>query len=264
MQNKCAETLDNKITSENYIDYGMENLETRIKRELNTYQSEVAKRLQELQCQGLISQADFKKIVTNAEITAKAVVEALATQEQYTEEATEIYVYSLFERYKNKIEKTIRSIEEEQKSIEIFINGQRVPIYFEDEEGKLIVPSQIEKEITIDFLDNALENPVKAVTIVVGNMIRDIRLTTEESYRGFNHKVYKIRLEEDKQRIQSIYRDFGAAISQLVNGNYPEEAKDLSKSELLEQMQNRLGNRIKRVKQKQKKLSFWSNLFKTR
>lgn len=242
----------------------MENLETRIKRELTTYQSEVAKRLQELQCQGLISQADFKKIVTNAEITAKAVVEALATQEQYTEEATEIYVYSLFERYKNKIEKTIRSIEEEKKSIEIFINGQRVPIYFEDEEGKLIVPSQIEKEITIDFLDNALENPVKAVTIVVGNMIRDIRLTTEESYRGFNHKVYKIRLEEYKQRIQSIYRDFGAAISQLVNGNYPEEAKDLSKSELLEQMQNRLGNRIKRVKQKQKKLSFWSNLFKTR
>lgn len=242
----------------------MENLETRIKRELTTYQSEVAKRLQELQCQGLISQADFKKIVTNAEITAKAVVEALATQEQYTEEATEIYVYSLFERYKNKIENTIRAIEEEQKSIEIFINGQRVPIYFEDERGKLIVPSQIEKEITLDFLGDSLENPVKAVTIIVGNMSRDIRLTTEVLHRGFNHKFNNIKMEDNKQKIRSIYQYFGEAISQLVNGNYPEEAKDLSKSELLQEMQNRLGNRIKRVKQKQKKSSFWSNFFKTR
>lgn len=238
----------------------MENLETRIRRELNTYQSEVSKRLQELQGQGLISQADVKKIVTNAEITAKAVVEALATQEQYTEEATEIYVYSLFERYKNKIEKTIRSIEEEQKSIEIFINGKRVPIYFEDESENLIVPSQIEKEITLDFLGNSLENPVKAVTIIVGNMSRNIRLTTEVLQRGFHHK-FNIKMEENQQKIRSIYQDFGAAISQLVNGNYPEEAKDLSKSELLEQMQNKLGNRIKRVKQKQKKSSFWSKIF---
>jgi|GEM_PF-3109511 len=239
----------------------MEDLATRIRGELNTYQSEVSERLQELQSQGLISQTELKKIVIDAEITGKAVVEGLATQEQYTEEATEIYVYSLFDRYKNQVEKKIRSIEEEQKSSEIFINGQRVPIYFEDEGGKLIVPSQIEKEITIIFLDNALENSVKAVTIVVGNMNRDIRLTTEESHRVFNNQVYKIRAEEDKERIQRIYQYFGAAISQLVNSNYPEDIKDLSKSKLLEEMQSRLGKRMKRVKQKPRKQSFWPKIF---
>jgi transcriptional regulator with XRE-family HTH domain len=239
----------------------MEDLATRIREELNTYQSEVAERLQELQSQGLISQTELKKIVIDAEITGKAVIEALATQEQYTEEATEMYVYSLFNRYKNQVEKKIRGIEEEQKSIEILINGQKVPIYFENEVGKLIDPSQIEKEITVNFLENALENPVKRVTIVVGDMNRDIRLTTEETHRGFNNQVHKIRAEEDKQRIQSIYQYFGAAISQLVNSNYPEDIKEISKSKLLEEMQSRLGERIKIVKQKTNKQSFWSNFF---
>ena len=239
----------------------MENLATRIRQELNTYQSEVAARLQEFYRQGLISQAELKKIVFNAEITGKAVVEALATQEQYTEEATEIYVYSLFDRYKTQIEKEIRLIEEQQKSVEVSINGQKIPIHFEDEEGKLILPSQTDKEIVIDLLKKCLDIPVTSVKITVGTMRRDIDLTLKELPSRLNNKFHEIKAEGNNQRMKSTYQHFGAAISQLVNSDYPEDAKELSKSKLLEEMYKRLGKQIKEVQEKPRNPSFWSRWF---
>lgn len=235
----------------------MENLTTKIRQELNTYQTQVAKRLEELYLQGLVSQTELKKILIDAETTGKAVVDGLASQEQYTEAATEIYVFSLFERYKSKIEKTIGAIEQQQKYSEIFIKGKRIPVYFENEGGKLMIPSQIEKEIAINFLENALDNPVKSIKIVVGNMLRELHLTMEETGGFFKSETYKIRVEEENQRIQSIYYAFGAAISQLVNSDYPEEVKNSSKSALLKEMQNRLGKAINKEQQKTKK-SFFS------
>lgn len=241
----------------------MEELATKIRRELNTYQAEVAEKLQDLQSHGLISQAEVKKIVIDAKLTAKAVVEGLASQAQYTEEATEIYVYSLFDRYKSKIDKTIRAIEEKQKSSHVLIKGQRVPVYFEDEGGKLIVPSALEKEIANNFLETALETPVSSIKIVVGNMLRDVRISTEKPQGFLGSEVYKLRAETEQQRIQAIYQEFGSAISQLVNSDYPEPVKESSKLKLLEAMQKRLENQSKKVKQKAKNnlFGFFSKFF---
>jgi len=260
----------------------MESLATKIRQELNTYQAQVAKKLEDLYAQGLISQTDRKKIIIDAEITGRAVIDGLASQEQYTEETIEIYVYSLFERYKSKLDNKIEAIEKQQKSRKISqqpsqgvqksndisqnssrifcsIDNKRVPIYFKDEVGKLISPNKIEKEIALKFLENALEIPVKRITITVGSMLRKLTLTLEQS--NFNNEADRIRIEEEKQGIQNVYHDFGEAISQLVDGDYPEEVKNKSKSKLLEQMQIRLGKNINRDIQKTERKSFWSRLF---
>ena len=50
------------------------------------------------------------------------------------------------------------------------IDGKKVPVYFENEQGQLIFPSQIEKEISLVFLENTLETPVRSIKIIVGNL----------------------------------------------------------------------------------------------
>ncbi|NES20305.1 MAG: hypothetical protein F6K41_15580 [Symploca sp. SIO3E6] len=238
----------------------MEPLEIQIKQKLISYQKQVDKKLYEFRRQGLISSTELEKIKIDVEITGQAVVEGLASQEQYTAEAVEIYVFSLLEKYKNKIEHIIRPIEEKQKSSEILIKGKKIPVYFEDEQGQLILPSQIEKEISLIFLENTLENPVKSIKIVIGNLLRKIDLIPEESQGLFNNKTYQVRAKEENQRMQNIYKHFGGAISQLVNSDYPEEVKELNKSKLLEKMQNRLVENNKREK-KATKQSFWPSFF---
>jgi len=238
----------------------MEPLETQIKQKLISYQKQVDKKLYEFRRQGLISITELEKIKIDVEITGKAVVEGLASQEQYTAEAVEIYVFSLLEKYKNKIEQIIRPIEEKQKSSEIVIKDKKVPVYFEDEQGQLILPSQIEKEISLIFLENTLETPVKSIKIVVSNLLRKIDLIPEESQGLFNNKTYQVRAKEENQRMQNIYKHFGVAISQLVNSDAPAEIKELKRSKLLEKMQNRLIENNKREK-KANKQSFLPSFF---
>ncbi len=92
----------------------MEILKERIRKELNTYQFGVARQLEELQKQGLISPKELKRISIEAQITGKAILEGLSSQGQYTEETIEIHIYQLFDRYKSKIESKIKSIELQQ------------------------------------------------------------------------------------------------------------------------------------------------------
>ena len=90
----------------------MEDLATRIRRDLNEYQAQVQSRLEKLLAEGLVSQTQLKDIVIDAKITGQSVVEALNSQPSYSEEVTEIYVYSLFDRYKNAVEKKIYALEQ--------------------------------------------------------------------------------------------------------------------------------------------------------
>ncbi|MCL1464567.1 hypothetical protein [Argonema galeatum] len=95
----------------------MQDLAARIRQDLNEYQAQVQARLENLLTQGLVSQTQLKEIVIDAKITGQSVIEALTSQANYSEEVTEIYVYSLFDRYKNAVEKKIYDIEQRKESV---------------------------------------------------------------------------------------------------------------------------------------------------
>ena len=72
----------------------MESLATKIKQELLSYQQQIDKKLYEFRSQGLISPTELEKIKIDVVITGKALIDGLDSQEQYTAEAVEIYVFS--------------------------------------------------------------------------------------------------------------------------------------------------------------------------
>ncbi|MGB3693215.1 MAG: hypothetical protein WA865_15345 [Spirulinaceae cyanobacterium] len=224
----------------------MEILKERIRKELNTYQFGVARRLEELQKQGLISPKELKRISIEAQITGKAILEGLSSQGQYTEETIEIHIYQLFDRYKSKIESEIKSIELQQYSCNISIKGKPVVLSFENEKGQLINPIQMEKEIIENFLSDSLISPVKKVEVVANGMTRDIRL-----------ELYKQSKNNDLARekfIKEVYKNFGAVINQVVSGEYSEEAKEKSKYQLIKDMKDELAQKIPEKK------SFWRRI----
>lgn len=100
----------------NIMQKSMEDLAARIRRDLNEYQAQVQARLEKLFAEGLVSQTQLKEIVIDAKITGQSVVDALSSQGNYSEEVTEIYIYSLFDRYKNAVEKKIYDINQRKVS----------------------------------------------------------------------------------------------------------------------------------------------------
>ncbi len=223
----------------------MENLASKIRSDLNSYQGQVADQLQHLRNQGLISEVEYRKIVCDAEITAKAVLEGLSYQEQYTEEATEIYVYSLFDKYKGKIERKIREIEEKQKSTEIRVNRKSIIVYFEDETGRLIAPGTTDIEIVEQFLEDVLTISVKSAIIVVGNINRILKLNVpaQDSNLFFSFKTRRFNsknIQKEKQIIESTYQDFGRYISKIVDSDYSEDEKQQDQSDLINKMKKKV------------------------
>ncbi|MCT7984430.1 hypothetical protein NG796_14105 [Laspinema sp. A4] len=216
----------------------MENLVSKIRTDLNAYQTHVSEKLIDLRSQGLISETEFKKIIVDAQLTAKSIIDGLASQDKYTEKATEIYVYSLLDKYRNKIENKIRKIEEKQKVIKFPGKQGIIEIYFKNEAGQLIIPDKMDREIAETFLENVLKIPAKSVTIVVGHLIRilKIRLEEKKGHHFFNSNAYTNKLEQEKKVIEMIYQEFGKFIGQIVDGEYPDEDKYKYQNELLEEM----------------------------
>lgn len=138
-----------------------------------------------------------------------------------------------------------------QKTGEITIAGRRVPVYYEDQSGKMVVPSDVEREIVLDFVGRALATPVTAVTIVAMGAYRDIRVTYEKA-RGFvENEINAIREAVDAQneairnegevtRMNNVYHSFGSEIQRLVKDNSPEEVKQIYKRNLIRRMNEKL------------------------
>jgi hypothetical protein len=138
-----------------------------------------------------------------------------------------------------------------QKTGEITIAGRRVPVYYEDKSGKMVVLSDDERELVLHFLGRALATPVTAVTIVAMGAYRDI-LVTYEKARGFvNNEINAIREAVDAQneairnegevtRMNNVYHSFGSEIQRLVNDNSPEEVKKIYKRNLIRRMEEKL------------------------
>jgi hypothetical protein len=90
-------------------------LTARIRQELNEYQAQVGQRLNQLLAQGLISRTQIEEIITEAKVTGEEVVNALKSPASQVEEVTEIYVYTLFENYKESVEDRIAEIKKESE-----------------------------------------------------------------------------------------------------------------------------------------------------
>jgi|JFJP01.1.fsa_nt_gi hypothetical protein len=127
-----------------------------------------------------------------------------------------------------------------QRTGEIVVAGISVPVYFESSNGQMFVPSNIEREIILDFLGQALSTPVTAITIVGGGALRDIRLTFERVIQDIDSEVYRIRAEAEIRKINTILHIFGKEIEALSSYNYPEDIKRVYRENLMQRMEERL------------------------
>jgi hypothetical protein len=144
----------------------------------------------------------------------------------------------------------------QEKAGEITIAGKRVPVYYEDKSGKMVVPGDFEREIVLDFVGRALATPVTAVTIVVMGAYRDIRVTYEKA-RGFVETELlaireagdvqndKIRSEAEVARMKNTLDTFGSELAKLSDSNYPEfhypeEVKKMYADNLKRRMEEKL------------------------
>jgi hypothetical protein len=222
----------------------MQPLESKIRSDLNSYQRQVSDKLQHLKNQGLISEIEYRGIIFDAKITAKAVIEGLSYKHKYTEEATEIYIYSLFDRYKSNINGKIRKIEQKQKQKQIIVNKKQIIVYFEDESGRLIEPSKTDVEIVESYLEEVSTIPVKSLLIIVGCLSRILKLNivTKDSnlFLKIKAKLNSKKLKKEKHIMESTYQEFGQFISQLVEGNYLEDEKEKYKSKLIHEMRKKV------------------------
>lgn len=143
-----------------------------------------------------------------------------------------------------------------QKTGEITIAGRRVPVYYEDQSGKMVVPSDVEREIVLDFVGRALATPVTAVTIIAMGAYRDIRVTYEKA-NGFvkneilaireavNNQNDAIRSEGEVARMNNTFHTFGSELAKLSDSNYPEfhypeEVKKMYADNLKRRMEEKL------------------------
>jgi len=143
-----------------------------------------------------------------------------------------------------------------QRTGEITVAGRTVPVYYEDKSGKMVVPSEVEREIVLDFLGRALATPVTAVTIVAMGAYRDIRVTYEKA-SGFvqneinaireavNNQNDAIRKEGEVARMRNTFHSFGSELAKLSDSkspefHYPEEVKKIYGDNLKRRMEERL------------------------
>jgi hypothetical protein len=93
----------------------MESLRERVRKELSSYQQQLADKLEGLIRQGLISHHEYERIVIDAKATGKAIIDGLDTNPNIPEDLVESYVYSLFDRYKREVEDKIRQVKQKSE-----------------------------------------------------------------------------------------------------------------------------------------------------
>lgn len=123
-----------------------------------------------------------------------------------------------------------------QGNNQVWINGKAVPLRYENENGRAIIPSNVERDIALGFIGSALFSPVSGLVIVIGRGVRDIRVAYEECVQDIQTELHFRRVDGKNERMRYVYQKFGGEIDRLVNSNYPEEVKQHGKQELLDAM----------------------------
>ncbi|MFB2974425.1 hypothetical protein ACE1CD_36325 [Aerosakkonema sp. BLCC-F183] len=129
---------------------------------------------------------------------------------------------------------------DKQDSVKISIAGKSVPVYFKDQNGIIVVPSEVERDIVLGFIGRALATPVTAIVIVLGSGFREIRLTYQLLAEAIHTELYEIQVQGEVERMNAVMRAFGPKIDEIMNSNYPQEVKQEGKRKMLEAMNKRL------------------------
>lgn len=123
-----------------------------------------------------------------------------------------------------------------QGNEQVWINGKSVPVRYENDSGRAIIPSNVERDIALGFIGSALFVPVTGLVIVIGRGMRDIRFAYSDFAQDMKTGVNSRRADGKRERIRDVYQKFGGEIDRLVNSNYPEEVKQPAKQALLDNM----------------------------
>ncbi|MCL1464569.1 hypothetical protein [Argonema galeatum] len=129
---------------------------------------------------------------------------------------------------------------DKQDSVKIRIAGKTVPVYFKDQNGTIVVPSEVERDIVLGLIGRALASPVTALVIVLGSGFRDIRLNYQLLAEFIHTEAYEIEVQGQVERMNSVIRVFGPKIDEIMNSNFSEEVKQDGKRKMLEAMNKRL------------------------
>lgn len=124
----------------------------------------------------------------------------------------------------------------------ITVAGKRVPIVFQDGNGRAIVPGSVERDIVLSFIGSALASPVTGLIVVIGSGYREIRLAVEGIGQEINTEIFKIRRQGEFERMSYVYHLFGSEIKNLEYTNYPDEVKNMYKEILKRKMEAELHN----------------------
>ncbi|HEY9867128.1 MAG TPA: hypothetical protein V6D21_23335 [Candidatus Obscuribacterales bacterium] len=127
-------------------------------------------------------------------------------------------------------------------SITITVAGKRVPVVFQDGNGRAIVPGSVERDIVLSFIGSALASPVTGLIVVIGSGYREIRLAVEGIGQEINTEIFKIRKQGEVDRMSYVYHLFGSKIEELQYSSYPVIVIDKFKESLVRKMEAELHN----------------------
>lgn len=126
-----------------------------------------------------------------------------------------------------------------QQTREIMIAGRRVPCYI-DNRGQMVVANDHTTKLVLGFVGSALATPVTGLTIVIGNAIGDIYVTYTSVVEDIKTSTYEIKAQAEVDRMNSVFRVFAGAISQLSESNDPDAVKEQYANHLKRRMEERL------------------------
>lgn len=124
-------------------------------------------------------------------------------------------------------------------SDQIPVAGKRVPVYYENDRGDMIIPKSVEREIVLNFVGRALATPVTAVTIIIGGALHDIRVTYENVVGDLDVEVNRIKGETEVRKMNDVFHTFRREIQNVSDSTYPEKIKTMYIAELEKRMQRR-------------------------
>ena len=102
-------------------------------------------------------------------------------------------------------------------------------VHYQNPQGQAIVPynANYERDIALGFIGKTLAFPVTAVTIIIGQGIRDIIIT-----------AHGIGIKTKIDMLRNVYQNYSIEIQNLVYDNSPQALKEMYEQELIRNMKS--------------------------
>ncbi|CAD5965016.1 hypothetical protein PCC9214_03435 [Planktothrix tepida] len=118
----------------------------------------------------------------------------------------------------------------------ITVAGKRVPVVFQDGNGRAIVPGNVERDIVLSLIGSVLASPVTGLIVVIGSGFREIQSAFAGISDEIQSEVSRINNQGKLDRMNDVFHRFGSEIDKLQYTSYPDEVKEMYKEALLRNM----------------------------